>query len=170
MKKILSLVVLVFLCTACKEEKKRSSIDPIKWEERTVARGKLPDSLEGGKSYLSIYSQIFSLTEHKTHNLTVMVSLRNMSDTDTIYMDTAQYYDTHGVSIHDYFKNTIYLAPLETLEIVIDEMDTAGGTGGNFIFEWKIPQTSPEPLFEAVMSSTTSQQGLSFITEAKRID
>ncbi|WP_031427114.1 DUF3124 domain-containing protein [Flavimarina sp. Hel_I_48] len=170
MKKILLMFVLIALSTGCDTKEKPSSIDPIKWEEREVTKGKLPDSLESGKSYLSIYSQIFSLTEHKTHNLTVMVSLRNTSDTDTIYMDTARYYDTHGKRIHDYFKNTIYLAPLETLEIVIDEMDTAGGTGGNFIFDWKIPRSSPEPLFEAVMSSTTSQQGLSFITEAKRID
>ncbi|HEA29061.1 MAG TPA: DUF3124 domain-containing protein [Leeuwenhoekiella sp.] len=169
MKRFL-LIVLMAVTLACRQEQKVSSIDPVKWEDRTVTGQKLTDSLESGKSYLSIYSQIFSLTEHKTHNLTVMVSLRNMSDQDTIYMDAAHYYDTHGKLIHNYFKKSIYLAPLETLEIVIDEMDTAAGTGGNFIFEWKIPQAGPEPLFEAVMSSTTSQQGLSFITEGKRID
>jgi hypothetical protein len=164
------MTVILTLCMACREKEKLSSMDPVKWEERTVSSMVLTDSLESGKSYLSIYSQIFSLTEHKTHNLTVMVSLRNRSDKDTIYMDNARFYDTHGKLIHNYFVKPIYLAPLETLEIVIDETDTAGGTGGNFIFEWKIPKTCPEPLFEAIMSSTTSQQGLSFVTEAKRID
>jgi len=170
MKGFLLMTVILTLCISCREKEKLSSMNPVKWEDRTVSGTMLTDSLESGKSYLSIYSQIFSLTEHKTHNLTVMVSLRNMSDKDTIYVNTAHFYDTHGKLIHDYFKKPIYMAPLETLEIVIDETDTAGGTGGNFIFEWKIPKTGPEPLFEAIMSSTTSQQGLSFITEAKRID
>ncbi len=170
MKRFVLMTVILTLCIACREKEKLSSINPVKWEDRTVSSTALTDSLESGKSYLSIYSQIFSLTEHKTHNLTVMVSLRNMSDKDTIYMDTAHFYDTHGKLLHDYFIKPIYLAPLETIEIVIDETDTAGGTGGNFIFEWKIPESCPEPLFEAIMSSTTSQQGLSLITEAKRID
>jgi hypothetical protein len=59
---------------------------------------------------------------------------------------------------------------LETAEIIIDEVDDSGGTGSNFIFEWKIPQNCQAPLFEGVMSSTMGQQGLSFTTEAKRIE
>ena len=63
----------------------------------------------------------------------------------------------------------MYLTPMETTEIIIDEVDIAGGTGSNFIFEWKIPENCSEPLFEGVMSSTIGQQGLSFTTYAKRI-
>ncbi|MEX0363512.1 MAG: DUF3124 domain-containing protein, partial [Allomuricauda sp.] len=44
------------------------------------------------------------------------------------------------------------------------------GTGSNFIFEWKIPRNCPEPLIEGIMSSTMGQQGLSFTTQAKRIE
>jgi hypothetical protein len=58
---------------------------------------------------------------------------------------------------------------METIEIVINEKDDLGGTGGNFIFEWFIPKNSPEPLFEGVMISTTSQQGLSFTTQGQKI-
>ncbi|MEH6514030.1 MAG: DUF3124 domain-containing protein, partial [Maribacter arcticus] len=60
-------------------------------------------------------------------------------------------------------------APLETTAIIIDEMDVEGGTGSNFIFEWKSPIGSPEPLFEGVMNSTVGQQGLSFTTQSRRI-
>jgi len=58
---------------------------------------------------------------------------------------------------------------METIEIVLKEKDEKGGTGGNFIFEWSILKEAPEPLFEGVMISTTSQQGLSFTTQSKRI-
>ncbi|MCB0473148.1 MAG: DUF3124 domain-containing protein, partial [Flavobacteriaceae bacterium] len=68
-----------------------------------------------------------------------------------------------------YFDSTIFLAPMETIEIIIDENDVSGGTGSNFIFEWKIPENCPEPLFEGIMTSTMGQQGLSFTTQAKRI-
>jgi hypothetical protein len=154
---------------SCNEEKEISSINPENWSKRT-ANLIAKDSLEYGKSYLSIYSQIYSMSEHKTHNLTAMVSLRNTSDMDTIYLLKAQYYDTHGTTVRTYFNKPIFLAPLETTEIIIDEIDTSGGTGSNFIFEWKIPKNCPEPLFEGIMNSTVGQQGLSFTTKAIRIE
>lgn len=160
--------VLILLIFACNEQKEISSVNPENWSKRT-ANLKAKDSLEFGKSYLSIYSQIYSMSEHTRYNLTAMISLRNTSDVDTIYVLKAKYYDTHGESIRTYFDQPIFLAPLETAEIIIDEVDTSGGTGSNFIFEWKIPKNCPEPLFEGVMNSTMGQQGLSFTTQAKRI-
>ncbi|MDN3667484.1 DUF3124 domain-containing protein [Algibacter miyuki] len=145
-----------------------SSINTENWTKRK-AKTKLSDSLEYGKSYLSIYSEIYSMSEHKTHNLTSMISLRNTSDTDTIYVLKANYFDTHGKLVRSYFDHIIYLAPMETAEIIIDEKDKTGGTGSNFIFEWKTPKNCPEPLFEGIMNSTVGQQGLSFATQAKRI-
>jgi hypothetical protein len=150
------------------QEKEISSINPENWSKRKITLS-AKDSLEYGKSYLSIYSQIYSSTEHKTHNLTAMVSLRNTSDIDTIYLLKAEYFDTHGTSLRNYFNHPIYLAPLETADIIIDEMDVEGGTGSNFIFEWKVPKNCPEPLFEGVMNSTVGQQGLSFTTQSIRI-
>ncbi|WP_416445868.1 DUF3124 domain-containing protein [Leeuwenhoekiella sp. A16] len=162
------LLIIAILIISCNENKEVSSMNPENWSKRSAVIN-TEDSLEFGKSYLSIYSQIYSLSEHKTHNLTAMVSLRNTSDSDTIYILKAEYYDTHGKSIRKYFDNPIFLAPMETTEIIIDEIDTSGGTGSNFIFEWNIPQNSPEPLFEGIMSSTMSQQGLSFTTHAVRV-
>ncbi len=164
--KYIYIVVLVFL--SCNEKKEISSTNPENWSKRTIDITRI-DSLEYGKSYLSIYSQIYSFTEHKRHNLTSMVSMRNTSDLDTIYLLKAEYYDTHGKSVRKYFDEPIFLAPMETTEIIIDEIDNSGGTGSNFIFEWKIPKNCPEPLFEGVMTSTMGQQGLSFTTPAKRI-
>jgi hypothetical protein len=154
--------------TSCNENSQMSSINPENWSKRQVSLNS-KDSLVHGKSYLSIYSQIYSSSEHKTHNLTAMASLRNTSEKDTVYLLKAEYFDTHGTSIRTYFKHPIYLAPLETTEIIIDEMDVEGGTGSNFIIEWKTPIDCPEPLFEGIMNSTVGQQGLSFTTQSRRI-
>lgn len=169
MKTIYVFLILLFVFFSCNDKRELSSINPENWEKRRAVI-KTSDSLDYGKSYLSVYSEIFSLSEHTTHNLTSMVSLRNISETDTIYILRAEYYDTHGKSVRTYFNYPIYLAPLETTEIIIDEIDVSGGTGSNFIFEWKTPRNCPEPLFEGVMSSTMGQQGLSFTTHAKRIN
>ncbi|WP_339626405.1 DUF3124 domain-containing protein [uncultured Maribacter sp.] len=168
MKKFILLSFVAIALFSCMEEKEISSINPENWSKRKITLN-TKDSLEYGKSYLSIYSQIYSSSEHKTHNLTAMVSLRNTSDIDTIYILKAEYFDTHGTSLRSYFNHPIYLAPLETAEIIIDEMDIEGGTGSNFIFEWNAPKDGPEPLFEGVMNSTVGQQGLSFTTQSRRI-
>tara|TARA_R110001583_G_scaffold419_10_gene3970 strand:+ start:2643 stop:3152 length:510 start_codon:yes stop_codon:yes gene_type:complete len=164
----LSLIVLLGLL-GCHEQKEISSVNPENWSKRTIDISK-KDSLEYGKTYLSTYSQIYSTSEHKTHNLTAMVSLRNTSDKDTIYVLKANYFDTHGKHVRTYFNSPIFLAPLETAEIIIDEIDVSGGTGSNFIFEWKVPKGCSEPLFEGVMNSTMGQQGLSFTTQGRRIE
>jgi len=168
MEKIVLLLLVFILALSCDEKKEMSSINPENWNKRRIDISQ-KDSLEYGKSYLSVYSQIYSETEHKKHNLTTMVSLRNTSDLDTIYLLKAEYFDTHGKSVRTYFENDLFLAPMETVEIVIDESDTSGGTGSNFIIEWKIPKNCPEPLFEGLMSSMMGQQGLSFTTQSVRI-
>ncbi|WP_422860733.1 DUF3124 domain-containing protein [Flagellimonas sp. S174] len=169
MKLNFKLVLGLLLIWSCSENVQRKKLKIQNWSDRAIEiKGK--DSLEHGKSYLSIYSQIYSLTQEKTHNLTAMASLRNLSGSDTIYLLKAEYYDTHGKLVRNYFDRPIFLSPMETVEIVIDEIDVEGGTGSNFLFEWKTPKNCPEPLFEGVMSSTMAQQGLSFTTQGKRIE
>ena len=152
-------------CGSKNGQKGREAFD---WNGRKVALNP-NDSLGYGSTYLSVYSQIYSETEHQTHDLTVTVSMRN-ANMDTVFVTSAKYYNTHGELIRTYFDGPIFLLPMETVEIIIAELDKEGGTGGNFIFEWAADSESMEPLFEAVMISTSGQQGLSFTTEGKRIN
>ena len=168
MKKLLLLLGLAIGFLSCQNNAAKSSVDPVNWGEREV-RSSLPDSLVSGSTYLSVYSQIYSETEQKIHNITVTVSIRNTSRKDAVYIENADYFDTEGNLIRSYFDTTISIAPMETVEIVIDELDKEGGTGANFLFDWKMYPDSNEPLFEAVMISTYGQQGLSFTTQGKRI-
>jgi hypothetical protein len=168
MKRITVLLIILIGIISCEEELKLSSIDPVIWKNR-AAQISPKDSLEKGETYLSIYSQIYNKNERERHNLTAVASLRNTSSTDTIFLTKAVYYDSHGKGIRTYFDFPIYLAPMETVEIVIDEMDVEGGTGSNFIFDWQKAQSTTEPLFEGVMTSVMGQQGLSLITQGKRL-
>jgi hypothetical protein len=168
MKTTILIVVTLFFCISCIEKRQLSSTDPVNWEKKMVKQ--MPaDTLETGSTFLSIYSQIFMRTEEDSADLTATVSLHNPNVSDTLYINKAVYYNTKGEAIRTYFNSTIYVMPMETVQIVIDGVDNEGGTGANFIFDWQIRQNSVAPLFEAVMISTYGQQGISFVTEGKRI-
>ena len=171
-KIIYGLVILATLIVlSCNETSNQNEIEtlaPIDWSNK-ITPLPVQDSLDYGKTYLSVYSQIYSYTAHTSLDLTATVSIRNTSEIDTIYLLKADYFDTHGNSIHSYVKNPIALNKTETLEIVIAESDKTGGTGANFIFDWAKKTSTSEPIFEAVMISTYGQQGLSFTTHGKRV-
>jgi hypothetical protein len=169
MKTLLCLCSLLWILVSCEDTKPKSSDSNVNWEER-MHTTTLPDSLENGSSYLSVYSQIYSVTEHVTHDLTATISIRNTSRKDTLYITKGEYFDSQGKHLKTYIEKTIYLNPLETLAIVIAEKDKEGGPGANFIFDWQVKPNTSEPLFESVMISTSGSQGLSFTTQGKKID
>ncbi|MEO9532088.1 MAG: DUF3124 domain-containing protein [Crocinitomicaceae bacterium] len=165
------LFIFTIILVACgtSNEDKESDPEKIDWKARELSYTLTDSNLVSGKSYLSIYSQVYSQTEHNTRDLTVTVSIRNPNDTDTLFLNSVKSYDTEGLEIKSYVGKTSYVRPMETLELVISEENTHNGTGGNFIFDWQIQSKSSEPIFEAVMISTAGQQGISFVTTAKRI-
>lgn len=140
----------------------------IDWSSKEVNLDQ-KDSLITGTTYLSVYSQIYSYTEHTSIDLTATVSMRNTNAQRKLYLLKADYFDTKGNKIHSYVNKPIEISELETLEIVIAEFDKKGGTGANFIFDWAIEPQSTSPIFEAVMISTYGQQGLSFTTQGHQI-
>ncbi len=162
------IVLMTVLCISCSEEDTTDQVPPMDWLDRSV-NATIATSTKAGSSYLSVYSQIYSRSEERIHDLTATISIRNTSPDDTLYLSKADYHDKNGDLLRNYLTNKIYLLPLETVDIVINQNDASGGTGGNFIFDWQISENSPEPLFEAVMISTYGQQGLSFTTQGIRI-
>ena len=169
MKNIPIIAILFFVLISCNDKKEMSSIDPVNWDKRTVNYA-LNDSLVSGTTYLSVYSEIYIQTEHKTHDLTATVSMRNTSIRDTVFINKAEYFNTQGKSIRTYFNKTIYIAPLETVEIVIDGVDQEGGSGANFLIHWEKQKRTNEPFFEAIMVSSSGQYGLSFTTQGLKTD
>lgn len=157
------LTVFSFFFTGCHERVEKHIPDSTNWKKRKVTIENL-DRLYQGSSYLSVYSEIYQRNEQDAHGLTATISIRNTSTTDSIFILNANYHNTKGHLIKNYFDYPIFLEPLETVEIVIDETDRLGGTGANFIFNWATKKALIEPYFEAVMITTTHQQGISFVT------
>ena len=129
MKHFLLLTVISLLFWSCQEQKDFSTVDPVNWKKRAIKDVSVLDSLEQGTTYLSVYSEIYSLSEHRTHDLTATISLRNTHRSDSVFLTKAEYFNTEGDLIRTYFTDPIYLKPMETVEIVIDEIDKEGGTG-----------------------------------------
>lgn len=156
------------MLASCQQEKEAALEHIPDWSTRTVT---IPenDSLISGKSYLPVYSQVYSMSDKRMYNLFILASLRNTSEQYPVYLTKANYYDSSGELARSYLSDPIALNPLETVDIVIQESDTLGGTGANFIFEWSIPAQGNEPFFQAVMNSTLGLQGFSLTTEAIRL-
>lgn len=169
MKNLFLYFLFTTILISCDEPKEVNSVNLIKWNNRIV-NYTLNDSIGHGTTYISVYSQIYSKTEPTAHDLTATISIRNINQKDSIFINKAEYFDTKGNSIHKYFDKTIFIAPMETIQFVIDEADNAGVTGSYFIFDWQLDEGLNEPLIEGLMISSYGLQGLSFTTRGVRIE
>ncbi|MGB1210762.1 MAG: DUF3124 domain-containing protein [Lacinutrix venerupis] len=168
MKKTIFLFFIVLLIFNCNNDVTNEAL-PSNHLEKYKWNNKLEDSLVSGSTYLSVYSQIYSITEHKKLDLTATISIRNINKRDTVFIKSANYYDTKGDLIRTYLTTPIFVKPMQTIEIVIDEKDQTGGAGANFVFDWLAPEKVNSPYFEGVMITTYGQQGLSLTTQGVEI-
>jgi hypothetical protein len=127
-----------------------------------------PPAAPGGELiYLPIYSSIFYENGKHTLELAATVSIHNINPTQAITVTRADYYDTQGRLIKRYLDKPLALAALQTSNLVVDKADTAGGTGANFLIEWKAESDAASPLIEAVMINASSNLGIAFTTTGR---
>jgi len=114
--------------------------------------------------YVPVYSDIYSQHRQKSILLTATLSIRSTSIEDTTYINDIDYYDTKGKKIRSYIDGgSLMLPPMSSIDYVIERDDIEGGTGANFIVTWGASGNT-FPLMQAVMISTSGQNGLSFVT------
>ncbi|MBD2310762.1 DUF3124 domain-containing protein [Desertifilum sp. FACHB-1129] len=122
----------------------------------------------GQTVYVPVYSHIYHYSNQKhIINLSATLSIRNTDLTNSIIITSVRYYDTNGQLIRQDVQSPVELKPLASADFFIATDDTSGGSGANFIVEWVAEQTVFEPVIEAVMISTSSAQGISFVSPAK---
>jgi hypothetical protein len=154
---------------ACKSKQEENAYHLPDWSSRLAAIPQA-DSLKTKRAYLPVYPQIYEISEKRKIDLAATVSIRNTDISNTIYLGKIDYYNTEGKLIRKYIDKPVYIKPLETIEIIIKSTDNEGGTGANFIFEWLGNEKASKPLFEAVMLTTSGQQGISFTCRAVEIN
>ncbi|MCB2181593.1 MAG: DUF3124 domain-containing protein [Desulfobulbaceae bacterium] len=128
-------------------------------------------ALSGGQIiYVPAYSHIYSGNNEKPFLLTVTLSIRNIDPEHQIKITKIDYYETQGKLLKKYLDKPEMLKPLESLRFVIPEHDESGGSGANFLVEWKSKDTVNPPIVESIMIGTQSQQGVSFTSRGQVIN
>jgi hypothetical protein len=122
--------------------------------------------LKREKLYVPVYSDIYHIDARHTFPLTATLSIRNVSETDSLFIGRVDYYNSRGEKIRGYASTVFLLNPLESIEFVVENKDDTGGVGANFIVEWgTLKDTNQRPYVQCVMIGTSGQQGISFLTE-----
>ncbi len=169
-------------CTAQQKEQTPASDKPPQVEELT----RLPPTFPGeelspspqpagtaaeiGQTiYVPAYSHVYYRSGQE-YLLAITLSIRNTSLTDSILVKSVRYYDTKGRLVKKYSKNSLQIPPMATAEFFVQDEDTSGGSGANFIVEWKTKKGVDEPIVEAIMIGTSSGQGISLISPGRAIN
>ncbi len=149
--------------TSDKTEQLKILHDQINWE------GYNNLNVYGEIIYIPIYSSVYH-QGGKKFDLTSTLSIHNVDLNNPIQLIRVNYYNTNGQLIRKYIKEPISLNPFQTKQFVIPSVDTTGGTGANFVVQWVSDNHVTSPITEAIMVSTTQNQGLSFSTTGKVIN
>jgi hypothetical protein len=123
----------------------------------------------GQTIYVPAYSHIYSGNIENPFLLAVTLSIRNIDPHNKIRITIVDYYGTEGKLIKKYIDHPVTLKPLESLRYVIPEKDKSGGSGANFIVEWKSDNLVNPPIVESIMIGTQIQQGISFTSRGRVI-
>lgn len=118
----------------------------------------------GQTIYVPAYSEIFYGGTSRTITLAVTLAIHNTDLEYPIIIQSVRYYGTDGTLLREYIEEPVQVPPLATTGFVIEDTDTSGGWGANFIVEWGAETPVHEPVIEAIMISTRDTQGISMIS------
>ncbi len=121
----------------------------------------------GQTVYVPAYSEIFHTNASQTVKLTVTLAIHNSDPNSPIIIESVEYFDTNGKLVKNYVENPQQVPPLATAGFVVEQSDTSGGWGANFLVKWGAEQPVYEPVIEAVMISTSSAIGISMISPGR---
>lgn len=163
-------LLLLFIGASCKQPKK--SNQPVEiLDKHMLDRRVNEDAIDSlmKEVYVPIYSDIYNQTRDSRTLLTATLSIRNTSIRDSLFISKIDYYNTKGDLVRSYIEQPIYLRPMESIDYVIEQQDTSGGSGANFLIDW-YAKKHLTPLFQAVMVGGLGSQAFSFTTEGIEVE
>lgn len=131
-----------------------------------------PDPLKaviGQTIYVPAYSYIY-YGKGEEYLLAITLSIRNTSLSDPISVTSIRYYNSQGNLVKEFAQKSLQIPPMATAEFFVEERDTSGGSGANFLVEWVAEKEVSEPVVEAVMVGTSFQQGVSLVSPGRVIE
>ena len=117
--------------------------------------------------YVPVYSHIY-YDGGRPYLLETTLSIRNVDPNELVYVSKADYYDTDGKLSKVKVDRLIKLAPLQTIEFLVERHDASGGSGANFIVEWHTADKNVHaPRIEAVMVGRSGTNAISFVRKSE---
>jgi hypothetical protein len=125
------------------------------------------DTVAKGRAvYVPGYSHIYS-SGGAGMLLETTLSVRNTDPEHPILIDRVRYFDGDGNLIRELAEEPLVLRPMQTVSFLVEQQDTAGGSGANFVVEWSAQERINRPIIEAIM---IGDGGLSFKSRGEPID
>ena len=167
-------IILALLLNSCKSDGINSE------NQNNLSKNILPISEEyswvnynannffGEVLYVPVYSSIYHQND-RTFDLTATLSIHNVDINSNITVTKINYHNTNGEFVRSFIQDEFVLNPLQSKQFIVKQTDISGGIAAKFIIQWFSEKRVLKPIVEAVMISTSSQQGISFKTESRVI-
>ncbi len=165
------LLIISFFLISCEAENQEN----LNLKEGAIANTEIVNldanfkPVTGQIIYVPAYSYIYYSNRQRRHSLAITLSLHNTDSEFPIIIKSVKYYDSQGQLLEDYLPNPVKLNPLNSTNFYIEDSDTRGGVGGNFLIEWVAENEVSDAIAESVMVSTASTQGISFVSTGRVI-
>jgi hypothetical protein len=118
--------------------------------------------------YVPVYSHIYR-GRGQPVLLTATLSIRNTDPNKSITIASVRYYDTGGKLVRAYLQQPLKLGPMGSTEFLVENTDTAGGSGANFVVGWAEEGEVTKPIIECVMIGDGERQAVSFAVRGQDI-
>lgn len=159
------LYAVVFFIACSSKENNSAKESKMALDSEEVSTSKAENLANNDTVYVPVYSEIFSRDDKNQLLLTSTLSIHNTSLKDSLYIYKIEYYSTDGKLIRNYIKNGKWLKPLQTKNIVIDQIDKEGGVGANFIVYWGSNKKGLKPLMQSVMVIADGPKSFAFTSD-----
>ena len=124
---------------------------------------------DGQTVYVPIYSHIYSGLKGRPFSLAATLSIRNTDPKHSITLVPVKFHDSDGKLVKAYLDKPAELKAMASTRYILTESETGGGSGANFLVQWKSQTKVNPPLIEGVMIGTRSGQGISFVSRGQVI-
>lgn len=123
----------------------------------------------GQTLYVPAYSHTYQGPRSRPYQLTVMLSIRNTDLRRAMTITSVEYFNSDGKLVRSHLKEPLGLPALATKEFLVEQDDTTGGSGANFIVRWRANEPINAPMVETIMTGSSAGQGISFTGPAREI-
>lgn len=137
-----------------------------------AAAEEAPPLSKGQMVYVPVYSHIShgnldSQGQPMTLLLSSMLSIRNTDPANAITVTAVRYYDTSGKVLRDFISAPIMLGAMASTEYFVEHKDKTGGSGANFVVEWRADKPINPPIIETVNAFFFGTQSIAFTSPGR---